>query len=257
MDESPRVELVSAEEDHASILALTSQRAYDKAAVDHGKEPWGPRGYKSVKDQLYYIEKLETYSILYDEVIVGGLVIADNGFGVKEVVRIFVDPDFQGNGVASVALKILMEKSKAKAWTSGTIKWNTANLGFLEKNCFTRIGEIKGDEPQIWYQKVLSELQLPSIKNLSSEMNRIVIEGQIIEKAVPRTVRSRRAWESLTVTEATLKDDSDDIVLILWNEQIKQCRVGDNVRIENGYVKDYRGMRQLNVGRVGKLITLD
>ena len=251
------IELVTAVEDHAALLAIASERAYDKAAEDHDKEPWGPRGYKSAKDQLYYIEKLETYSIVYDGVIVGGLVISDNGFGVKEVVRLFVDPDFQGNGIASTALETVMENSEAKAWTCGTILWNTANQGFLEKNGFKRIGEIKGDEPYVWYQKVIEEPELPSIKELSSDMSRIVVVGEIVEKAVPRAVRSRRRWQSLTVTEATLKDDSGDIVLMLWNEQIKQCMVGDRVRIEGGYVKNYRGMRQLNVGKVGKLITLD
>ena len=131
MDESPTIELVTAVEDHAALLAIASERAYEKAAEDHGKEPWGPRGYKSAKDQLYYIEKLETYSIVYDEVIVGGLVVSDNGFGVKEVVRLFVDPDFQGNGIASTALETVIGSSEAKAWTCGTIKWNTANQGFL------------------------------------------------------------------------------------------------------------------------------
>ena len=83
------------------------------------------------------------------------------------------------------------------------------------------------------------------------------VEGEIIEKAIPRIVRSRSRWQDLTVTEATLKDSSDDVILILWNEQIKQCAVGDRVRIEGGYVKNYRGIRQLNVGKIGKLITLD
>jgi RimJ/RimL family protein N-acetyltransferase len=257
MDESPQIELITALEDHAPMLALTSQRAYEKAAEDHEKEPWGPRGYKSAKDQLYYIEKLETYCILYEEVIVGGVVVSDNGFGIKEVVRLFVDPDFQGNGIASAALQKLMEVSEAKAWTVGSIKWNEANQVFLEKNGFTRVGEIKGDEPYIWYQKTLDELSLPSIKELSTDLHRIVVEGEIIEKAIPRIVRSRSRWQDLTVTEATLKDDTDDIVLMLWNEQIKQCAVGDRVRIEGGYMKNYRGMRQLNVGKVGKLIALD
>lgn len=257
MDDSPSVGLVEAVEDHAAMLAFASERAYEKAALDHGKEPWGPRGYKSAKDQLYYIEKLETYSILSDEVIVGGLVVSDNGFGVKEIVRIFIDPDFQGNGLASAALQKVMADDDAKAWTCGTIRWNKANQGFLEKNGFHRLGEIKGDEPYIWYQKAVAELELPTIKELNSDMSRVVVEGEIIEKAIPRSVRSRRRWRDLTVTEATFKDESGDIVLILWNEQIKQCSVGDRVRIEGGYVKDYRGMRQLNVGKVGKLITLD
>ncbi len=257
MPEAPEIELITAVEDHAPMLALTSQRAFEKAAEDHEKEPWGPRGYKSAKDQLYYIEKLETYSILYDEIIVGGLVVSDNGFGIKEVVRVFVDSDFQGKGIGSAALQKLMEISEASAWTVGTIKWNKANQGFLEKNGFSRVGEIKGDEPYIWYQKTLEELSLPSIKELSSDIRRIVVEGEIIEKAIPRAVRSRSRWQDLMVTEATLKDDTDDVVLMLWNEQIKQCAVGDRVRIEGGYLKVYRGMRQLNVGKVGKLITLD
>jgi GNAT superfamily N-acetyltransferase len=257
MVESPNIELVPAIEDHAPMLALTSQRAYDKAAEEHGKEPWGPRGYKSPKDQLYYIEKLETYSILYDDVIVGGVVAVDNGFDVNEVVRIFVDPDFQRIGIGSSTLNKIMEISEATAWTCGTIKWNKINQNFLEKNGFDRLGEIKGEEPQIWYQKILGDLKLPTIKELDSTMNRVVVEGEIVEKAIARAVRSRRPWESLTVSEATLKDDTDDVVLILWNEQIRQCSVGDKIRVEGGYVKNYRDIRQLNVGKTGKLITLD
>jgi RimJ/RimL family protein N-acetyltransferase len=257
MDASQNIKLITAVEEHAALLALTSQRAFEKAAENHDRDPWGPRGYKSIKDQLYYIEKLETYSILFDDVIVGGLIISDNGFDVKEFVRIFVDPDFQRKGVGSSAIQNIIENSKAKSWTLGTIKWNKANQKFLAKNGFERIGEIKGEEPYIWYQKILSELSLPLIKDLSNKMNRIVVEGEIIEKAIPRSVRSRRRWQDLLVAEATLKDSTDDIVLMLWNEQIKQCKVGDKVRIEGGYVKNYRGMRQLNVGRVGKLITLD
>ena len=257
MSESTVIELIKAIEDHAPMLALTSQRAYEKAAEDHGKEPWGPRGYKSAKDMLYYVEKLETYSILYDEIIVGGLVVSDNGYDVKEIVRVFVDPDFQGKGIASAAIAKLLEISTAKAWTVGTIKWNDENQGFLEKNGFNRVGEIKGDEPYIWYQKTIEEPSFPTIKELNSSMSRVVVVGEVIEKAIPRAVRSRRRWQDLTVTEATLNDETDDIVLMLWNEQIKQCALGDRVRIEGGYVKNYRGMRQLNVGKVGKLITLD
>ena len=257
MVESPKIELIPAIEDHASMLALASQRAYDNAAEEHEKEPWGPRGYKTAKDQLYYIDKLETYSILYEDVIVGGVVAVDNGFNVKEVVRIFVDPDFQRIGIGSGALDKIMENSKATAWTCGTIKWNKINQNFLEKNGFERLGEIKGEEPQIWYQKTIAELELPTIKELDSKMDRVVVEGEIVEKAIARAVRSRRPWESLTVSEATFKDDSDDVVLILWNEQIRQCLVGDKIRVEGGYVKNYRGIRQLNVGKTGKLITLD
>jgi replication factor A1 len=58
------------------------------------------------------------------------------------------------------------------------------------------------------------------------------------------------------VANAGFGDDSGRIVLVLWNEQIKKVKVGDRVRIENGYVSSYRGIKQLNVGRGGRLIHL-
>jgi GNAT superfamily N-acetyltransferase len=257
MDKPQRIDVIPATNDHATLLAMTSKRAYERAAEYYGKKLFGPRGYKSNKDHLYYIEKLETYSILYDEIIVGGLILVNNGFDVKEIIRIFVDPDFQKKGIGSTALQMVMEKNKVKAWTGGTIKWNKVNQVFMKKNGFKRLGEIKSDEPYIWYQKQIDELELPTINSLSSDMKKIVVEGKIVEKALPRSVKSRRRWQVLTVAEATLKDNSGDIVLVLWNEQIKQCTVGDKVRIEGGYVRKYLGVRQLNVGKVGKLITLD
>ena len=252
------IQLVRSVEDDAAILALVSQRAYEHACEKHGKEIWGPRGYKSAKDHMYYIEKLETYCILYEEVVVGGVILSENGFDHKELVRLFIDPDFQDKGIATDAFKALMELSPAKAWTVGNIVWNEKAKGFLESNGFQKIGTINTD-PAVtdWYRKEIEPVQLPTISELSADIKRIIVEGEIIEKAIAREVRSRQRWQTLIVTEATLKDDSGDIVLMMWNEQIKQGQVGDRVRIENGYFKNYRGMRQLNIGKVGKLIKLD
>jgi GNAT superfamily N-acetyltransferase len=255
---SNNIQLIQATEDDAGILALVSQRAYEHASELYGKEIWGPRGFKSVKDHIYYIEKLETYCILYMDVVVGGIIISENGYEHKELVRIFIDPDFQDKGIASDAFNIVMKLSPAKAWTVGNISWNEKAKGFLESNGFQKIGTINTEPATTdWYRNEIELVRLPTIKELSPNLGKIIVEGEIIEKAIPREVRSRRRWQTLVVTEATLKDDSDDVVLMMWNEQIKQGNVGDRVRIENGYVKNYRGMRQLNIGKVGKLIKLD
>ncbi len=252
------IQLIRATEDDADILAIISQRAYEHASETYGKKPWGPRGYKAAKDHLYYIEKLETYNILFEEVVIGGVILSENGFDHKELVRLFIDPDFQDKGMATDAFNAIMELSPAKAWTVGITEWNEKAKGFLESNGFQKIGIIKTD-PHIthWYRKEIEPVQLPTISELSADFKRIIVEGEIIEKAFAREVRSRQQWKSLIVTEATLKDDSGDIVLMMWNEQIKQGQVGDKVRIENGYFKNYRGMRQMNIGKVGKLIKLD
>ena len=41
------------------------------------------------------------------------------------------------------------------------------------------------------------------------------------------------------------------MVVMTW-----EVKVGDRLRIENGYVSSYMGVTQLNVGRSGRLIDL-
>ena len=95
------------------------------------------------------------------------------------------------------------------------------------------------------------------IGDLKDGMKDTDVEGEILEKGIARQVRSRRrSWQTLAVANTGFGDDSGRIVLVLWNEQIKQVKVGDRLRIENGYVSSYRDIKQLNVGRGGRLIHL-
>ena len=57
-------------------------------------------------------------------------------------------------------------------------------------------------------------------------------------------------------SEMCIRDRTGTIKLVLWNEQIDQVNADDTVRIENGYIKSFRGEIQLNVGRYGKLTVL-
>jgi replication factor A1 len=55
------------------------------------------------------------------------------------------------------------------------------------------------------------------------------------------------------VATAVAKDESGDIKLTLWNEQIDQVKSGDKVHITNGYVSEWQGEPQLTTGKMGKL----
>lgn len=87
-------------------------------------------------------------------------------------------------------------------------------------------------------------------------MRRVDVEGKIVEKADARQVMSRYKDVVLRVADAVLSDETGTIKLTLWNDQIDQVNVNDNVKIESGYVKSFRGEIQLNVGRYGKLSVL-
>lgn len=94
------------------------------------------------------------------------------------------------------------------------------------------------------------------IAELRDGLRRVNVEGQVVEISEPREVRSKFTGETFRVAEATINDDSGTIKLVLWNEQIGQLKLNDQVRIENGYTKSFRGEVQLNVGKYGKLTVL-
>ena len=84
-------------------------------------------------------------------------------------------------------------------------------------------------------------------------MRRVDIEAKVVEKSDTREVRSRYDNKTYQVADAMIKDDTGTIKLTLWNEQIDQVNVDDTVKIENGYIRSFRGEIQLNAGKYGKL----
>ena len=84
-------------------------------------------------------------------------------------------------------------------------------------------------------------------------MRTVDVEAKVTQKSDTREVRSRYKNETYRVADAMIKDDTGTVKLTLWNEQIDQVNVDDTVKIENGYIRSFRGEIQLNIGRYGKL----
>ena len=91
------------------------------------------------------------------------------------------------------------------------------------------------------------------IKDLQDGMKRVSIEAKVTEKSDPREVTSRFKDQTLKVADAIIADETGQIKLTLWNEQIDKVNVDNMVKVENGYVSSFRGEIQLNVGKFGKL----
>jgi len=84
-------------------------------------------------------------------------------------------------------------------------------------------------------------------------MRRVDIVAKVIQKSDTREVRSRYGNETYRVADAIIQDETGTVKLTLWNDQINQVNIDDTVKIENGYIKSFRGEIQLNIGRYGKL----
>ena len=77
-------------------------------------------------------------------------------------------------------------------------------------------------------------------------------EAEVTEKGETRTVNTRFGTEA-RVADIKIKDDTGEITLSLWNDDIEKVDEGTKLKIGNGYTNSFRGEVKLNVGRYGTL----
>lgn len=266
---SGEVSLEQAKEEDAAQLAEISKRAFnsdvevgaptggdDRASSEGG----GPPGYASPEFQVRMMKFCHYYKMIYSGQIVGGLIANRKKRGHYQLERIFVEPEYHNRGIGTEAMKqVFAMFPDAEIWTLGTPEWNIRTKHFYEKLGFVQIGWTR-DEPD-WKGRYYEKLMNPDqqhismkISELEPDMKEVDVEAKILEVSEPRQVRSRTTGEPLRVAEALIGDETGTITLTLWNDQIRQVKVNDKIRINNGYVTFYRGQKQLNVGRYDPLI---
>ena len=89
------------------------------------------------------------------------------------------------------------------------------------------------------------------IKELKIGQNNVNLELEVVEVNEPREFE--RFGKLGKVAVATVKDGSGKIKLTLWNDQIDGVKVGDKIKLTNGFVKEFQGEKQLTTGRFGKI----
>jgi replication factor A1 len=89
------------------------------------------------------------------------------------------------------------------------------------------------------------------ISELKPRQGNVEITGTVKDKGSPREFN--KMGNPGKVCNAKLKDDSGEITLSLWNEQVDQVKNGDKVQIKNGYVSEWQGEMQLSTGKFGTL----
>ena len=98
---------------------------------------------------------------------------------------------------------------------------------------------------------------MTNIGQLNKPQNRLEpVEGAIDSISEPRTVNLKTGGQA-QVADAILKDETGQIKLTLWDAQIKMVKSGSKVRIENGYITNFKGENSLNVGKYGKLTVIE
>ncbi len=95
------------------------------------------------------------------------------------------------------------------------------------------------------------------VKELSPGMRKIEIIVKVVKKEKPRTVTVKRDGSQHQVADLLVGDDTGMVSMSLWDDMINQIREDDIIQISNGYVGEFGGKIQLNIGRYGQWTRLD
>jgi len=126
----------------AKTLAQVSERAFHTDVLYGAPGIGGPPGYDSAAWQAKVMRFGNYYAILADGQIVGGIIVFRKEPRHYELGRIFVDADFQNQGIGTQAFEFLWQTYPlAKQWTLGTPAWNQRTRHFYQKVGFVEVGE--------------------------------------------------------------------------------------------------------------------
>lgn len=90
-----------------------------------------------------------------------------------------------------------------------------------------------------------------NIADLKPGASNVEVKAEIVDVEPPREIN--KMGRVLRVANATLKDASGTITLVLWNDNIDLAQAGSVVHITNGYVTTWQDKAQLTLGKYGKM----
>ncbi len=82
-------------------------------------------------------------------------------------------------------------------------------------------------------------------------MRNIDLELKVVKKEEPHTFQSDSGEGR--VTTAICEDDSGQVKVSLWNDEIDKVNEGDRIRIESGYSRLFKDEVHVSAGKYGEL----
>lgn len=130
----------------APKLAEIQKASFDDESKHYNNnEICGPLGYDSVSWQEEMMQNCEYYKVLYNGEIIGGVMIFIETNQVHNLGRIFIDPNYQNQGIGKKVMKEIEGSfPDSVKWWLDTPRWSVKNHHFYTKCGFTKVRE-EGD----------------------------------------------------------------------------------------------------------------
>ncbi len=127
--------------DAEALVNVQIAAFHEDARLYPGVEIGGPPGYDSVESTLQKIAEDDFYKIVYEEQIIGGIVVFDEGQGHFHLDLIYLAPDYHGRGIGTRAMEFIERSYPATKWSLDTPGYATRNHHFYEKFGYVKVGE--------------------------------------------------------------------------------------------------------------------
>jgi ribosomal protein S18 acetylase RimI-like enzyme len=131
--------------DADDLVKMQIAAFHDDARLYPGVEIGGPPGYDSVEVMTQKMREAEVYKIVYDERIIGGIIIYDHGQGEMHLDVINIDPQYHNRGIGTQAMHFIEQTYPAKKWTLDTPGYAIRNQHFYEKFGYVKLKEVDYD----------------------------------------------------------------------------------------------------------------
>ncbi len=94
------------------------------------------------------------------------------------------------------------------------------------------------------------------IEDLRVGMKKINVTAEVLETSEPSKVHTQFR-DNAVVSNAIVGDETGKVLLCLWDQQIGSVQVGDCIEIKNAHVAQFKGERQLRLGKNGSISKLE
>jgi len=89
------------------------------------------------------------------------------------------------------------------------------------------------------------------IKDVQANQGNIDLTVSVVSKEEPRTFE--KFGKKGKVCSVKVKDESGELKLTLWNDDIDTVNVGDTLHLDKGWCSEFKGEKQLSTGKFGKI----
>lgn len=90
------------------------------------------------------------------------------------------------------------------------------------------------------------------ITQIKAGMRNMEVIGRLVEVGEPVEMSTRYGLALLA--KAKLRDDTGEIVLNLWRQQIDVASEGDTIILRNAFAREFSGVVELNIGADGEIL---